>query len=345
MDDSERSLVENVKHKYGKCGGFCFASQQPDLTFAHRPMSSEQTYPNGAKTALLLTFDVEGQYGNGTGSTEKEVQNYKIICEEIKKANIKATFNIVGQMADEHGPEFVQWMVDSGSEIAPHGYIHDLNKKYGGEDVYAGHYGKEENLKQIMDGIAALEKICPGQIKGFRLPYCHFNEFSYDALEEAGLIWASHVNIEDFLAPGQGYGPMPFQIKLDQKLYPIVEIPLDSQTYDWAIWIADEESNHGFVESVRRYCVLKNIPFDRSPKGAFNIWKQRAIDAMEAQSCFTFLCHPNNLAVKQFDRALEDFMIPFIQYLGTLQANKQAWVCSSAELSDFYISQVGIDPR
>ncbi len=76
-------------------------------------------------------------------------------------------------MIEERGPGFVQRMLDGGSEIAPHGYVHDLNKRHGGDKVYAGHYGPAENEMQINDGIQAVEKNFPGKVQGYRLPYGH----------------------------------------------------------------------------------------------------------------------------------------------------------------------------
>ena len=142
--------------------------------------------------------------------------------------------------------------------------------------MYAGHYGPEVNLKQVQDGVAAIDAIRPGSVRGFRLPYGHFNEYSYGALAQLGLTWSSNVSGDDFVVPGNGYGFAPFQMRLGEKNYPIVEIPLDSQTYDWSIWMADDAANGPFVESVRRYCALRDIAFERTPRGGVAIWRQRS---------------------------------------------------------------------
>jgi len=339
----ERSLVENTKHAAGKYGGFSFGGARPDGVKVYKPLERGITFPNGASAALLLTFDVEGNYGNGTGDENLEISNYDRICSRLGANGIPATFNVVGQMVEAYGAGFVKRMLDTGSEIAPHGYVHDLNKFYGGDKVYAGHYGPVENGMQISRGIEAIENHFPDEVRGYRLPYGHFNEYTYDAIENAGLAWASNVGIDDFIHPSQGFGTQPFQFGLGDKVYDIVEIPLDSQTFDWAIWMADESANRQFTEAVKAYCVSRGIPFVRTPEGAVRIWRQRAAEAVENNSVFTFLCHPINLATRHFASGdpLDEFLLPVIDLLGELHRTKKAWVCTCGEMAGFYRKVTG----
>jgi len=338
MKNKERPLVGSIKHTEGKYGGFSFGGCQPDGVKVHNPLRRGIEFPNGAKSALLLTFDVEGNYGNGKGSEDREIANYERICNRLKERGITATFNIVGKMVEDRGSEFVRSMLESGSEIAPHGYVHDLNKRHGGDRVYAGDYGPAENKWQIDDGIRALETNISGRVNGYRIPYGHFNEYSYDAIENAGLQWTSHVGIDDLIHPDQGYGTQPFQIGLGDKIYELVEIPLDSQTFDWAIWMADEKTDKSFVEAVQAYCLSRNIPFTRTPQCGLAIWRHRIFEAIENQSVFTLLCHPINLAVENADwgDALEQFLFPVIDLLGELNRAKKAWVGTCAQMAEFY---------
>lgn len=339
MKNEERSLVGDIKHASGKYGGFSFGGCQPDGVKVHNPLRKGIEFPNGAKSALLLTFDVEGNYGNGTGSEDLEIENYDRICTRLEDNGIPATFNIVGKMIEDRGPDFVQRMLESGSEIAPHGYVHDLNKQHGGDKIYAGHYGPHENSMQVNDGIHAIENKFPGTVKGYRLPYGHFNEYSYDAIESAGLQWTSHVGIEDLVHPGNGFGSQPFQFGLGNKCYDLVEIPLDSQTFDWSIWMADENTDKSFVDAVRAFCLSRHIPFERTPECGLAIWRQRMAEAIESQSVFTLLCHPINLAVKNavLGDSLEEFLIPAIDLLGELNRTNKAWVCTCGQMAEFYM--------
>ena len=340
----QRSLVEEVKHAEGCCGGFCFGGQTPDSVTAVAPLPAGTVFPNGATAALLLTFDVEGTYGNGTGDMAVEVANYRRICGRLQAAGIPATFNVVGQMAEEQGPAFIRWMLDAGCEVASHGYVHELTRLYGGRRVYAGHYGPHENHRQVADSIAVFDRISKGCVRGIRLPYAHFNEFSYDAIADAGLSWASHVGIDDFIGPGRGFGGAPFQMQLGEKLYPLVEIPLDTQTYDWSIWMADEAANRPFVRAVAGYCRSRSIPFVRTPAGGVGIWSRRMQDAVDARGAFTLLCHPINLAVRdvRWGDPVEEFLFPVIDRLGDLHRARRAWVATCGQMADFYRAGVKV---
>ena len=195
---------------------------------------------------------------------------------------------------------------------------------------------EEEAIKAVIE--QAIEKNISSTVKGYRLPYGHFNEYSYDAIEGAGLQWTSHVGIDDLIHPDQGYGTQPFQIGLGDKIYDLVEIPLDSQTFDWPIWMADEKTDKSFVDTVRAYCHSRNIPFTRTPECGLAIWRQRMFEAIENQSVFTLLCHPINLAVKSeaSRNPLEQFLFPAIDLLGELNHTKKAWVCTCTQMAEFY---------
>ncbi len=83
MKNEERSLIENDKHVSGKYGGFSFGGHQPDGVKVYNPLKKGIAFPNGAKAALLLTFDVEGNYGNGIGNVDLEIANYDRICRRL----------------------------------------------------------------------------------------------------------------------------------------------------------------------------------------------------------------------------------------------------------------------
>lgn len=342
MERDERSLVEDTKHAAGSYGGFSFGGQEPEGVTVHNPLPEGMLFPKGPAAAILLTFDVEGNYGNGAGDETREIENYERICSRLRGRGITATFNVVAQMAEERGSGFIQWMVDAGCEVASHGYVHDMHKRYGGEKVYAGHFGPKENGEQVRDGVAVLNRILrslrSAEVRGMRFPYGHFNEYTYEAVENAGLSWTSNVGIDDYILPGQGYGNAPFTMKLGEVEFDVVEIPLDSQTYDWSIWVADEKENGPFVQAVRRYCTARQIPFLRTPTGAVRVWQQRVLDTIGSGGIFTLLCHPINLTIlsQRWGDPVEEFLFPVIDMLAGLQDEGKIWVCTCAQLSDFY---------
>jgi len=338
MSTDERPLIEEVSHREGRCGGFCFGGARPERVEATAPLPEGITFPNGARAAFLLTFDVEGTYGNGTGNLGLEIANYERICARLRANHIPATFFVVGQMAEEHGKRFLPWMEASGSEVGCHGYVHDLNRRYGGDRVYAGHYGERENREQVEDGLRALNRLLHAPVRGFRLPYGHFNEYSYAAIAAAGITYASHMNIESSYAGRFGFGPRPFRPVFDGQPSTLVEIPLDSETYDWAIWIADAQANRAFVEAARNGAAALGLELERTPRGAAALWMQRLDSVVSRASIFTFLCHPTNLALTRpgWGDPVETFLFPVIDRLGALAREGAAWVCTGAQMADFY---------
>jgi len=337
-DDAQRCLVEGLKHAEGRYGGFCFGGQMPDGVTTVAPLPPGTVFPNGATAALLLTFDVEGTYSNGTGDMTLEVANYERICSRLEAAGILATFNIVGQMAEEQGPAFVRWILDAGCEVAAHGYVHDMNRRYDAMKAYAGHYGPPENTAQVRAALAVFDRIQKGCIRGVRMPYAHFNEYTYDAIAAAGMFWSSNLGIDDWVEPANGFGGAPCHIRLGDKEYDLVEIPLDTQTYDWPIWVADEQANGVFVEAVRAYSRSRGVPFVRTPAGGVDIWRQRMLDTIASRSVFTLLCHPINLAVlsNRWGDPVEEFLFPVIDLLAGHASRHEAWVCTCGQMADFY---------
>jgi hypothetical protein len=125
---------------------------------------------------------------------------------------------------------------------------------------------------------------------------------------------------------------------LGGRTFDVVEIPLDSQTYDWSIWVADEKENTSFVQAVRTYCNESGISFDRSPSGAVQVWRQRVLDAIRNEGIFTLLCHPINLTIQseKWQDPVEEFLFPVIDMLAGFQDEKKIWVCTCAQMADFY---------
>ena len=85
MEQQQKSLVEQAGGNAGRYGGFSFGGQEPYGLNPLAKMEMGTVFPNGATAAVLLTFDVEGHYGNGGGSQEKEIANYERICNRLTK--------------------------------------------------------------------------------------------------------------------------------------------------------------------------------------------------------------------------------------------------------------------
>jgi len=307
------------------------------------PLRPGAVFPNGARSAILFTYDVEGCYGNGTGSEAEEIANYFTLTAAHARHGVKATYNVVGKMAEDHGGDFVAAMMDSGAEVATHGYLHDMQGIPG--RVYHGHYGRDAVKRDIEMGVRALEKIPGLTVNGCRLPYGHFNNYCYDLFEEFGFRWTSNTGILDIdnYEDGPRFCSNPSRVRVAGKLYPLVEIPLDGTTYDWAILVADED-NPDYVASVHAFVRQRGLAgFTRTPEGAAMIWKELIRTAVEKEIVFTLLCHPINLTVDKgwAASALEDFLIEVVRHAAALQEAGTIWCPNCSELADYYWEQSG----
>ena len=335
MSASQKDIAADLLPRNGQYGGSSFFGKNPIGLKALDPMPLPATFPNGAKAAVLMTYDVEGTYGNGQGDMAAEIANYFRMADKLESLGVKCTFNIVGSMAVEQGPDFVKRLHDAGSEVASHGHWHEMPGDTA--HTYHGQRGYEENLESVRRSLDALERIIGQRPTGMRIPYGHFNEHTYDAMAAEGVQWTSNVNMENLSDPTQAYGPVPFRPELGGKRYDFIEIPVDSQTYDWSIWVADD-NNAAFIERVNAFCTSSGIPFERTPKGALAIWRERIRQTVESGTVFTLLCHPINLVVKsdRWGDALEEFMFPVYEELAARQDAGDLWVPTSAEMTAFY---------
>ena len=118
----------------------------------------------------ILTFDIEEWYhllDNDSTKTESEWIKYEVrihkntdrILEILEKTNTKATFLVVGWIAEKY-PEVVKKIVDSGYEIGSHTYMHQLVHQMGA-NVF------EDDLDR---SLKTLEDVSGQKVKYFRAP-------------------------------------------------------------------------------------------------------------------------------------------------------------------------------
>ncbi len=128
-----------------------------------------------------LTFDIEDYFqveafkqyiafDEWPGYQSRVVQNTRKITNILDERNVKATFFILGWVA-ERFPEMVRQITEDGHEIATHGYAHDM--------VYT--QTQEVFAQDLARSIQILEQISGTKVIGYRAP-------TYSIIEEA--FWA-----------------------------------------------------------------------------------------------------------------------------------------------------------
>ena len=177
----------------------------------------------------ILTIDVEDWYMDTDISTwssyeDRIVQSTQKILEILDERNTKATFFVVGYVA-EHFPELIEDIKDGGHEIGTHGYSHTSIKKETPSEF-------EEDL---LKSIGILEEITKDKIRGHRA--CEFSIgeetfWAIDILKANGLKYDSSVfpvkthlyGVPD--APLYPYHISSSNIKIDNPVEDFLELPL-----------------------------------------------------------------------------------------------------------------------
>ena len=176
------------------------------------------------KKVIALSFDVEDWFTvrNMRGFIKEEdwdQQEIRIqiglefILNELFKRNIKATFFILGWIADKC-PELVKRINSFGHEIASHGYSHTPIDLLNPVEF-------EADLKK---SLFAIERITGKKVKGFRAPSFSITKktlWAIEILEKNGIEYDS--SIFSIIHPDYGINNFPTSIT---EIGNVLEVPL-----------------------------------------------------------------------------------------------------------------------
>ena len=212
-------------------------------------------WPWPYRGAYSFTFDCEATYGGGSsfrGETEVVPQLAALFAQN----GVKATFNFLGRVAEEHG-EAVAAVQEAAQDIAGHGYAHrNLDGLPAAE--------QEAEIGRAIDAIGAA---CGQRIVGWRSPWGTYDRCTYEALERLGFKWASNWS-------RSMWGTSPFYPVFDRTNFRVVEIPFDDVHFD--------------AQMYNKY--------HATPRQVFALWRNYMLEARRSNGLFVLLCHPVNLA-------------------------------------------------
>ncbi len=191
-------------------------------------ISNPPRWPNGARCAVAITFDVDSEaclHGWKPEIAHRRVSTLSWlgydqvavprILGAYRHLGIKQTF-FVPAWCMEHRPRLVESMLDDGHEVALHGYIHELTHEH------PTRAAEEYWLGKSLD---TMERITGRRAAGWRGPLYGFTEHTADLLIEAGFEYDSTLMGDDvpyFLHGAKG---------------DLVEIPIDTAYDDWAQYV------------------------------------------------------------------------------------------------------------
>lgn len=180
------------------------------------------------KVKNLMSVDLEDYYCDlpfleWPKYKDRVVENTEMILELFEKYNIKATFFVVGYIAEKF-PELVKKIFEQGHEIGSHSYSHNDLRKIDSKIF-------EEDIQK---SIQILQNIIGEKILGFRAPFFSIDQKSFWAMKIISKYFVYDSSVFPVRTPLYGlpkaprkiYNPLlknPIKEDSDEKL---IEIPL-----------------------------------------------------------------------------------------------------------------------
>lgn len=277
----------------------------PPVPFNRAPLAPHFAWPNGAKSALFIGFDVDAEtawMGNRPENADRLVTvshggydarvGIAKILELMDELALKGTFFIPGWTALAHTAQ-CEAIVRAGHEIGHHGYLHRCPKR---EDL-------AEAKSEIDRGLEALQKALGVRPVGYRAPSGENFPELLAYLAEVGIRYSSSFRDDIRLYR---------HVLFDGRPGP-VEIPVNFAFDDW---------NHGMTSR------LDSRPiFGREP--VLSMW----IDEFEAThawgGCTTLVLHP-----QVSGRPMRWFLLR--DFLRHVKAKGDVWIATGAEIEAHY---------
>ena len=177
-------------------------------------------WPNGARCAVMLSFDVDAEtiWANGNSGFEggeNFIRSLSLgqygprrsvprILDLLAKYQLPATFFVPGWVA-EHYPETIRKIAENKHELGHHGYMHE---RFFEKSV--------DEQKEIIERSQAIFKQLTGQAaRGYRTPSGDWSDATPALLQEMGFQYSSSMRGDD----------RPYRTMIDGKETDLIEIP------------------------------------------------------------------------------------------------------------------------
>lgn len=236
-----------------------------------------KTWPNGARVAVCLSFDVDnellwrntplpvplsqGEYGATTGLPR--------VLDLLDRQQVPATFYIPAMSAALH-PQMIQDIVQrKRHEIGVHGWMHE-------NLPLIGDAAKEEQL--LTQSIDYLTKAAGKRPVGFRAPSWAFSQYTLEQIRKAGFLYDS-----SFMAMDE-----PYELVTNSQKTGMIELPIN--------WIADDYPYYEPQAS-------GSLP---DPDLVYQVYKGEFDAAYQERTLFILTMHPHitghRSRIAQFDK-------------------------------------------
>jgi peptidoglycan-N-acetylglucosamine deacetylase len=263
------------------------------------PKLTPKAWPNGARVAVCLSFDVDnellwrrtplpvplsqGEYGATTGLPR--------ILELLDRQSLPASFYIPA-MSAALDPEMIQQIVQrKRHEIGVHGWMHE-------NLASIGDAGKEEQL--LTQSIDYLAKASGKRPVGFRAPSWAFSQFTLDQIRKAGFLYDS-----SFMAMDD-----PYELLESGQKTGMIELPIN--------WIADD---YPYYEPE----AAGSLP---DPQLVFDVYKGEFDAAYQEHGMFILTMHPHITGHRSRIATLEKLIL-------YMQSKPGVWFATLEQVADY----------
>jgi peptidoglycan-N-acetylglucosamine deacetylase len=268
-----------------------------------------QTWPNGARVAVILSFDVDNETptlaGRGAGASISELSRGEYgarvglqrVLDVIDRNQIPATFFIPAMSLELH-PEMATAIKRSGKhEFGVHGWIHEQNTALAPAE-------ETELVRRARD---ALERLTGQRPVGYRAPSWNFSSNTLHMLRELGFLYDTSLMSDDH----------PYELLEDNQATGIVELPVE--------WILTESvmfdprgSNYSAPRDLLQVYIDE---FDRA-------WTERGM--------FILTTHPHIVGHRSRILVIE-------QLIAHMKAKGGVWFTTAREAAE-YVKKVASPP-
>jgi peptidoglycan-N-acetylglucosamine deacetylase len=219
-------------------------------------------WPNGARCAVLLTFDNFGEsydllrYGHAAGANADGVyaprRGVGRVLELLERHEIPGTFFLEGWNVRKY-PDLAREIDTRGHELAGHGWMHERWNELSDDQ-------ERDLIKRTTDTLATITGHPP---RGWRSPGGLATTTMIEALHSAGYHYDSSFGDDDI--------PYRLQVAADSD-DEIVELP-------WS-WPLDDAPFYAHPGVIRR------------PSDVVDMWIEEFDAALQLTGYFTLVCHP-----------------------------------------------------
>jgi peptidoglycan/xylan/chitin deacetylase (PgdA/CDA1 family) len=268
------------------------------------------SWPNGARVAVLLSFDVDNETTQGLRTGEISIGPLSRgqygsrvalprVLELLEEQRVPATF-FFPAWSLKLAPEQADLIQASGMhEIGVHGWIHELNTALDGET-------EARLVRQATD---AIEEIAGVRPIGYRAPSWNHSPNTLSILREMGFIYESSLMADD----------RPYELVQDGEPTGIVELPVE--------WILDDAPL--FNPLGQRYM---------NPRDVLQVWIDEFDVAWEERTMFLLTMHPHIIGHRSRIVVLE----ALIEHINTKGG---VWFGTHADAARWVREQAGIENR